>query len=149
MPQAFPLQTDPPQDVNVAGLDQNCYFCTIAALLGMTTHDLVAHAQTMQQDTATVDEIRALMESAGIHNPVAENFSNEAGVSAALNTLPNGYGVGLAYARSNGTGHMIVACRDAHGTGGFIDYQHTPPQATPHFPEDINQITAMHLFYRA
>ncbi len=150
MPSAFYNVRSQLLTTNSFGQDQNCYFCTIAALLNMTTSQLVAHAQTMQQVTANADEIVALMRDAGIPNPTYATFQHLTAIDQAVSSLPNGGHVGLAYTRSDGSGHMIVVGRMLFsGAIRCIDYQASPPRVTDAFPEDLSTIVAMHLFYMA
>ncbi len=150
MPQAFTTLMPFYESVNTYGQIENCYYCTIAALLGMTTDSLVNRSEIMMQDTATSDEIVQLMNAAGIAAANYTDYTDTDGLHTLidlLDTLPPGQAVGLAYNRVNGTGHMIVAYKDENDVTGFIDYQTTPPTVTQEFPEPISTLTSFTLFY--
>ena len=149
MPQGFTTLRSSALTTNSFGQNQNCYYCTVAALLGISTSELVGLSETMMQDTAGPDEIVALMTSAGIPGATYLHFTTLPLLEAAVGSLPSGQAVGLAYTRTNGTGHMIVVARNATGQFGFIDYQASPPSVTATFPEPIHTVTSMHLFFRA
>ena len=142
-------------ELNPHRLNKNCYYCTIAALTNQNVLDMVAETETMQQDTATLDELMSLF--------------NEAGVSAAMrcfddHTLPAQQlweqtycyidrilaefeAVGLAYNRQpivgqNGlfhpsSGHMVVVAKDDNGVIAKLDYQsgHLELLSSKHPPE--------------
>ena len=116
------------QSTNNYGFDQNCYYCTTAALLGTDVDTLINHTEQMQQDTASAGEIVALFASVGVKVQYAE-FDNEHAASHFLLQFPNNSAVGFAYTRQNGSGHMIVAARDdtAPHRVRFVDYQQQPP----------------------
>ena len=139
---------------NSFGQDQNCYFCTVAALLGMSTSALVAKAQTMMQDTAQLDEVIDLFRDAG--TPASHRAGNDvAGLHTFLLGMPNGHACGLAYNRANGTGHMVVAQRD-DGSYPFhtyprvriIDCQQRPAKVSTFPPENGVNIIMYHVFYK-
>ena len=134
---------------NSFGQNQNCYYCTIAALLGVTTSELVSVSETMMQDCAKESEIIELMNNAKIPGPVAIRVQNLGQLTNLMSTLQNGSGVGLAYTRINGTGHMIVAARYPDGRGVCVDYQTSPPTITPDFPEPWNTILSCIIFCRS
>jgi hypothetical protein len=148
MPQAFTSIRSPSLSTNSFGQNENCYYCTVAALLNTTTSQLVNVTQTMMQDRASADEIVALMAAAGIPNPSYVQLQTLAAVQGALASLPDNQAVGLAYTRIDGTGHMIVAAKH-NGVGGFIDYQASPPQVSAAFPEPMGNITSMHVFFHS
>lgn len=149
MPQGFTTLRNSALSSNSHGLTQNCYYCTIAALLGTTTDELVAHTETMQQDTANAGEIVSLMNEAGIPGAAYASFTNREALNAALNSLPPNTAVGVAYTRANGSGHMVVAARNASGQTAYIDYQNNPPTVTADIPEAFGTIIGAHIFYRA
>lgn len=149
MPHGFTGLLNPAISSNTAGLDQNCYYCTISALLGTDTHTLVAATEMMQEDTANEDHIISLMRAAGVPTPSYITFGQPQPFLAAVGTLPAGQAVGLAYRRTDGSGHMIVVAHDAFGQRGFIDYQNNPPTVTLAFPEPIANILSMALFFHS
>jgi|SRR5262245_22536781 len=121
MPKGFKNVRFPGSDSNTYRLDDNCYYCTVAALLGKT---------------------------------VCEPSTDPQSVYRAIRSFPEGESVGLAYVRSDGSGHMIVATRDEGYVNGFVneglklvDYQQSPPKVTGFPPE--SQITQYLVFYRS
>jgi hypothetical protein len=60
--------------------------------------------------------------------------------------MPLGTGLGLAYTRANGSGHMVVLAKNDHGIVKCIDYQQNPP-AIADFPPEEN-IVSVHVFYK-
>ena len=149
MPQGFTTLRNPALTTNSHGQTENCYYCTVAALLGMTTDELVGKTQMMMEDTAKEDQILQLMREAGIAGPTFSTFQTLQSLEQALNTLGTGQAVGVAYRRTNGSGHMIVAARDNQGACRYIDYQNTPPTLSAAFPEPAQNILFAHIFYRA
>lgn len=149
MPQGFTTLLNSAVSSNSAGLTQNCYYCTVSALLGTNTSSLVNHTEIMQQDTADETHIVALMVAAGIPGPNYVTFHQAQPFLNAIATLPAGQAVGLAYRRSNQTGHMIVLAHNGLGERAFIDYQHNPPTCTASFPESLDHITSIGIFFRA
>ena len=113
---------------NNYGLDQNCYYCTVAALLNTDVDTLIRVTETMQQDTATSDEVATLFADANC--PVVYRaFANEGAAAAFVSNFPDRSAVAIGYTRGNGTGHMVVAMRWSSAPYGvrFIDYQQSPP----------------------
>jgi hypothetical protein len=149
MPQGFSTLLNSNVSSNSAGLDQNCYYCSIAALLGTDTSSLVTRTEIMQQDTADESHIVALMGAAGIAGPNYLTFHSQLPFEGAIASLPAGQALGLAYRRTDQTGHMIVYAHSALGLRGYIDYQNNPPTCTPAFPEAMGNIVSMALFFRA
>ena len=60
MPQAISPILDIDTSANTYGLDQNCYYCSVAALTGRTVEDFFQLFETMQRDAATTDGIVGL-----------------------------------------------------------------------------------------
>jgi hypothetical protein len=125
MPTGFFFTTRGSADTNTAGLEANCYYCTVAALTGLSTDDLVSKTETMQQDFATRSEIQDLFRLAGIPAfafckqglnlaRAGDNlWSDEPAIKdLMLSILSDGYACGLGYRRPDNTCHMVVAvCR--------------------------------------
>ena len=128
MPQGFQPILHFSITANTYGLDQNCYYCTVAALSNMTVEQFFHISEIMQQDTATPDEIIELWRQAGVENVGytafvdGDKFDRE-----VLRPMPPGYGLGLAYTRSDGSGHMVVLAKDETHVIKCIDYQQNPP----------------------
>lgn len=130
-------------DVNPHNLDQNCYFCTVSALMNMDVNNLVAVTETMQQNTANRSEIERLFRDAGrIAKPyILKGFNiTQAGPDdlcdwnqalAVINSSINGgQYCGVDFVRPDGTGHMVVAYRESlpfpHTV--YADFQVPPAQ---------------------
>lgn len=146
MPQAFTGILDFHTTANTHGLDQNCYYCAVAALCGMTVEEFFHRSEIMQQDTATPDEILALWKEGGVGNVAYAVLNHDNQLLPVVQTMPVNCGVGLAYTRANGTGHMVVLAKDAHQVVRCIDYQQNPP-AVAAFPPEAG-IVAVHIFYK-
>jgi hypothetical protein len=129
MPSGFKNCAPINANVNSSGLDQNCYYCTVAALKNVDVKTLVGLTETMQQDTARYDEIRQLFREAGFHAEAyvmrglnvgeanADQFCSAVQMDALLKTtLSAGECCGIAYLRPDKTGHMIVAGRVSNAT---------------------------------
>ncbi|WP_380182840.1 hypothetical protein [Kalamiella sp. sgz302252] len=127
--------------LNPHGLNQNCYFCTVAALTNKTVLELVEHTETMQQDGATLDEITQLFRDSGIESFL---ISDDAASSSPQQLWQRTWhylnqelspceALGLAWQRprafnqqdvfSPGGGHMVVVAKDESGTIAALDYQ--------------------------
>lgn len=144
--------------LNPYGLNQNCYYCTAAALTNQTVQDLVSQTQNMQQDSASIDEMLTLMMRVGVM-PVSREFNSSfTGAAGAWQetydymdkALSSMEALGLAYVRPPNTaqntyspsaGHVVVVMRDYSGSLGVLDYQSgnmsginsvTPPENTLH-----------------
>jgi hypothetical protein len=150
MPQAFtpilPLTTT----ANTYGLDQNCYYCSVAALSNMTVEQFFNVSEIMQQDTATPNEILSLWAEGGVPNV---NYIVFNGLNSVFNVgqtvvtnMPKGQALGLAYTRQDGSGHMVVLAKDNNDLVRCIDYQQNPPAITP-FPPEAG-IVALWVFYK-
>jgi hypothetical protein len=128
MPSSFLGIRDWRLSTNSFGLDQNCYYCTIAALLNTDVDTLVSRTETMQQDCANADEISALFSSAGT-TVQYQVFGSEAAAANFVTRFPNQSALAIGYTRGNGSGHMVVVVRDSGAPlgVGFIDYQMRPP----------------------
>ena len=142
MPRGFVQCAPLDADVNSSGLDQNCYYCTVAALRNMDVRALVSVTETMQQDTANRNEVRALFGAAGLpangfvrqgptsYGYAGNNLSNNAADALALiwGTLSTGQFCGVEYYRPDGSGQMVVATRKPGNPDQILwaDFQ-TPP----------------------
>lgn len=147
MPQAFSPILDIHTSANTYGLEQNCYYCTVAALNNMTVEQFFHISEIMQQDTATSEEILNLWHEAGINNVTYEEFENRNKFDMeVIHNMPAGHGLGLAFRRANNKGHMVVLAKDKNGVVKCIDYQQNPPRITNFPPED--NITKVYLFYK-
>ena len=147
MPQGFQPILRPDITANTYGLDQNCDYCTVAALSNMTVEQFFHISEIMQQDRATPDEIIGLWTQGGVPNVAYTRFERGDEFSQqVIQSMPPGYGLGLAYTRADGTGHMIVLAKYDDGTIMCIDYQQNPPTITG-FPPESN-IVNVYVFYK-
>ncbi|UCD85820.1 MAG: hypothetical protein JSU92_06390 [Deltaproteobacteria bacterium] len=147
MPQAFNPILRIDKTANTYGLDQNCYYCSVAALSNMTVEQFFHISEIMQQDTATPDEIIGLWAEGNVQNVAYEKFvSGDDFDRDVIQAMPRGSGLGLAYTRANGSGHMVVLAKDDNGIVKCIDYQQNPP-AIADFPPEEN-IVSVHVFYK-
>ncbi|RQP25403.1 hypothetical protein DZC73_11320 [Albitalea terrae] len=127
------------RQINTHGHTQNCYYCTVSALVGKSTSKVVAQTQTMQQDQAEVKEILDLFRSAGFQNiQCLKGLLNKDQVEDELDMwLDEGDAIGLAYVRSDRTGHMVVLLNDG-GQKRCIDFQKPPGNRETGFPPESN-----------
>lgn len=152
MPRGFNNISPYFSQVNSYGQNQNCYYCTVAALNGVTTDALVNHSEIMMQDTAQVQEILTLFRAAGNTDiefvEVATPLLVQVWMAASI---PDQEAVGLAYRRIDNSGHMVVLIK-ANATLSCLDYQAihfqmgTPPRFMPFPPEQ--GISRYYIFYR-
>jgi len=139
MPSGFKLETKVlSMEINSHGHNQNCYYCTVAALSGKTTDKLVKMTSTMQQDQANPTEIAELFRAAGESVDVKGPLTDPKGV---LNWV-EGYvdeeeAVGLAYVRADLSGHMVVM-RNTTGSKKCIDFQRPCGLREMEFPPEPN-----------
>ena len=153
MPVGFYTPSALRRPVNTYGLDNNCYYVTVAALLGTTVDDLSRATETMQNITGSHQDIKNLFSDVGVAVQSKQYFTLGA-LYRDLMSLPTGASVGLAYNRQNfGVGHMLVVQRDPSynpfGPGAglkVIDYQTTPPTVSS-FPPAPDMSHAW-LYYR-
>lgn len=147
MPQAFSPILNLNTTANTYELEQNCYYCSVAALSNMTVEQFFRISEIMQQDTATPDEIITLWRDGNVSNVAyAMYVSGDVLDREVIQTMPLGCGVGLAYVRANGSGHMVVLAKDTNSIVKCIDYQQNPP-AIADFPPETN-ITVAYVFYK-
>lgn len=127
--------------LNPHGLNQNCYFCTVAALAHKTVLELVVQTETMQQDGARLDEIVQLFKDAGVESILtcedAASCTPQQLWQRTWHRLNQALSpceaLGLAWQRpgafnqqnvfSPGGGHMVVVAKDDNGTIAALDYQ--------------------------
>jgi hypothetical protein len=154
MPRGFKIVRFAGSGVNTYQLCDNCYYCSVAALLGYTVEELFKKIETMQQTGANKEEITALFREAGVSDIACDATTDPQAVYHAIKSFPNGESVGLAYTRQDGSGHMIVATRDDGYVNNFVnegvkcvDYQRNPPKVTGFPPE--TQIAEYLVFYRS
>ncbi|KOY63302.1 hypothetical protein AM629_04130 [Photorhabdus heterorhabditis] len=161
-------QERPLSEVNPHGLNQNCYYSTVAALVNKTTTDLVGETEIMQQDTANLIEIEDLFRAAGV-NSKRTNFTHQ---DAQLrwnetfhfmrNNLHPGQFAGLAYIRplsqsqnnlfSPSGGHMVVVGRnEAQHLPELIVFDYQSGQTTAlyeNYPPESQFHERYHVFNR-
>jgi hypothetical protein len=154
MPRGFQNVRFAASDVNTYKLYDNCYYCSVAALLGKTVEELFKKTETMQQTGASEEEITALFRDAGVSDIACEGTKDPQAVYHAIKSFPSGHSVGLAYVRQDGSGHMIVATRDDGYVNNFVnegikcvDYQRNPPVVAGFPPEPA--IVQYLVFYRS
>lgn len=147
MPQAFNPILNPGTTANTFGHDQNCYYCTVAALTNKTAEQFFHISEVMQQDCATPDEILGLWSEADIHTVAYTTFVRGDDFDRkVMQPMPRNSGLGLAYSRQDGTGHMVVLAKDEQGVIKCIDYQQNPPRISDFPPEE--SLASVHVFYK-
>ena len=153
MPVGFYTPSVLARPVNTYGLDHNCYYVTVAALLGTTVDDLIRATETMQSITGSHEDIHGLFSDVGVTVQSKQCFALQA-LYHDLLSLPPGASVGLAYRRQGAAvGHMLVVQRDPSfnpwgPAAGLkvIDYQTTPPTVTSFPPAP--DMTHASVYYR-
>lgn len=141
MPGGFDLCSKLRDDINPYGLNQNCYFCTVAALKNMEVGRLVALSQTMQQNGAGRAEIEELFGAAKLSaKPFIRSGLNIAVASPSdwcnsdqaqyiiASSISSGQYCAVDFVRADNTGHMVVAYRQRDQNGSIVcaDFQ-VPP----------------------
>ncbi|HVK19924.1 MAG TPA: hypothetical protein VM677_01040 [Actinokineospora sp.] len=117
-----PMDVDGDEPTNTYGLDDNCYYCTAAALRGMTVDQLITETELMQYaGGANVDEINELFSAAGLSTAYTE-YATFAEVEQAVADAGDGKKYALCFVRADGSGHAVVVSRDG-GETKFLDYQ--------------------------
>jgi hypothetical protein len=109
--------------VNTAGQTDNCYFCTVAALSGKTTFELVDDLEEMQQSggARTLAYIGQLFREAEVGDGTWSTHDALADVSRAVRASAS-TDFGLAYRRADGSGHVVVV-RQQGARITLLDYQ--------------------------
>ncbi|GJD19161.1 hypothetical protein RIVM261_041170 [Rivularia sp. IAM M-261] len=134
--------------VNTFNLNDNCYYCTAAALLNMTVDELIKKSEIMQYaGGGTIEDIKNLFKEAGV--PVSyQTVNSKEQLESEIKKMQNNDKFGFAYNRQDGSGHMVVLQKDQHGKVSFLDYQKDPVVNKP-LEEFITQenITTAHVFY--
>jgi hypothetical protein len=133
--------------VNTFNLNDNCYYCTAAALLNMTVDELITKSEIMQcAGGGTIEEIKSLFKEAGV--PVNyQTINSKDQLESGIEKMQNNDKFGFAYNRQDGTGHMVVLDKNQDGDVRFLDYQKEPPgnQTLEELLKQENIITA-HVF---
>ncbi len=149
MPQAFAGILDINTTANSFGLDDNCYYCSVAALLGKTVNELIDQTEIMQDRTAGAEAVLDLFREAGIDDIACRVYEDRQSLEQDFAHFPNNSGLGLAYDRSDAPiGHMVVLARDDNGVVKLVDYQEDPPAITDFPPDGGNNIARCYVFYR-
>lgn len=148
MPYGFRPILNPGTTANTHGLYQNCYYCSVAALSNMTVEEFFKISETMQQNTATPNEIVQLWAAGNVLDVEYRVYvDGDVFVTDVIQGMPRGCGLGLAYTREDGSGHMVVLAKDENDVVKCIDYQQNPPTITD-FPPPGEDIRSVHVFYR-
>jgi hypothetical protein len=107
--------------VNTFNLNDNCYYCTAAALLNMTVDELITKSEIMQcAGGGTIEEIKSLFKEAGV--PVNyQTINSKDQLESGIEKMQNNDKFGFAYNRQDGTGHMVVLDKNQDG-----DVTHIP-----------------------
>lgn len=106
--------------VNDFNLNQNCYFCSVAFLKGMSASALVKSTETMQENGSDLDGIRQLMRDANLEFDES-GLLHISEANRIFGLIPDNARFGFAYQRADGSGHMIVGNRDDKN-GGYSLY---------------------------
>ena len=131
--------------VNTFGLDDNCYYCTAAALLNMTVDELITKSEIMQYATGTLEDITDLFKEVGV--PVKYQTIDKDRLESEIEKLQNNDRFGFAYHRQDGSGHMVVLQKNQHSEASISDYQ-KDPVVNKSFQEFLTQenITTAYVF---
>ena len=124
---------------NTFSLNDNCYFCTVAALHNTTTKELVSNIAEMQEHGAVYTRVIDLFNSAGSEvNAFSYSDFNQL-YRDILECVPVGESIGLTYFWET-HGHMVTAKVVAPGIINLVDYQKTPVDSVlfTHDPEIIS-----------
>jgi hypothetical protein len=154
MPRGFKNVRFAGSNVNTYHLLDNCYYCSVAALLGASVEEFFKQVEIMQErGGASPEATRALFREAGVNDIACAAFTDPQDAYDFIKAFPDEESVGLAYYRGDGSGHMIVATRDNGHINNWVnqgikcvDYQHEPPRVAGFPPEP----TLVHyvVFYR-
>jgi hypothetical protein len=155
MPRGFQNVRFVASNVNTYHLDDNCYYCSVAALLGASVEELFKKVEIMQQRGGAIrDEITALFREAGVSDITYTVATDPRDVYRIIKSFPNGESVGLVYYRADRTSHMVVATRDDGYVNNFVnegikcvDYQQEPPRVAGFPPETT--IVEYAVYYRS
>ncbi len=149
MPHAFSGILDIDKTANSFGLDDNCFYCSVAALLGKTVNELIDETEIMQDRTACTEAVLDLFREAGVDDIAFRIYEDRQSLEGDFANFPRNSGLGLAYDRSDAPiGHMVVLARDNDGVVKLVDYQQSPPSITDFPPEGRNNIARCYVFYR-
>src|SRR5262245_53463190 len=113
MPRGFKNVRFVGSNVNTYHLLDNCYYCSVAALLGASVEECFKQVEIMQEKNgANPEAVGALFREAGVNDIACTVFTDPQDVYRFIMSFPDEESVGLAYYRWDRTGHMIVATRD-------------------------------------
>ncbi|CRK59890.1 hypothetical protein [Alloactinosynnema sp. L-07] len=134
---AEPMDIAEDEPTNTYALDDNCYYCTAAALRGITVDKLITETELMQYaGGATVPEVDELFAAAGLSTAYTEYSTfdevQQAVVAAADD---NDKKFALCFVRADGSGHAVVVSRE-QGQTKFLDYQ---PSEADDAHDDVSQ----------
>jgi len=127
MPRGFDRFAPVDANVNPSGLDQNCYYCTVAALKNVGVHELVSLARTMQHDIANRAEILRPPSWSNAGDNLWNDYSYAHDLIGSI--LSTGQFCSVTFRRPNGSSHMVVAARQRGNANDQIvwaDFQIPP-----------------------
>lgn len=109
--------------INTYNLDMNCYYVCAAFLKNMTVEELINKTELMQENCATLQEIKDLFKAAELYPYDPTSFNNIDGVEAFIENSSEGFDndFALAYVTPPAPGHMVIVHYDA--TEQRIEYK--------------------------
>lgn len=116
--------------INDKKLENNCFYCSVAFLKGMNTSDLVKLTGIKQDGTATIDQVRALMDKAGL-SYYDSDFQHVSEIRRYFLGVPLNAKFGFIFSNQAGMAHMIVGRRDSEGRFTLYD-----PQISTEIPHE-------------
>ena len=126
------------ESVNDLALHDNCYYCTAAALKGMTVSALVTESELMQYGGGgSLESIQELFITTGLSDG---SYTTHRSKNSLINEVrqqdPTNASKrwGLAYTRRDRPGHMVILQRGLATGILILDYQQFPMTLTDEIP---------------
>lgn len=124
--------------INDVGGTMNCYFCTVAALRGVTVSSLVKLTETMQlSEGASCEEVGELFRAAQVGNGTYREFTTKHALLAFVKSEePDNASKrwGFGYFSGRGQRHMVILQRGLATGILLLDFQQVPLGITDEIP---------------